>query len=313
LTLENMAVDKLLYEFSQGKLTNKIVAKWSRFLLDFPGGVGEYVSSLNPIVIGGCARSGTTLARAFVGIHPEVASPQREWHVFLGRKYSGITHRERLKETFELTDEEISTILSESSDKVRFIEALFLLYMKKHDKSLISVKNPMHLYFVDQLFRCFPRMKFIHVLRDGRDAVCSLRTHPKRKLVGGEFVLTHIRNPFDWCVRRWVSDLYCGFAGRKYGNYLEVKYEDMVHTPVDTMRRLFGFLELEMVSEDRLLRFYERERPENHPPNVEIGVPLYKGAIGKWKREMASDERDLFKKMAGQFLIELGYEKDLNW
>ena len=44
-----------------------------------------------------------------------------------------------------------------------------------------------------------------------------------------------------------------------------------------------------------------------------MGQPIYKTAIGRWKKDMNTREKELFKKMAGEMLIELEYEKDLNW
>lgn len=38
-----------------------------------------------------------------------------------------------------------------------------------------------------------------------------------------------------------------------------------------------------------------------------------KGQTGGWKKHFTSDQKKLFKKVAGQLLIDLGYEKDFNW
>lgn len=37
------------------------------------------------------------------------------------------------------------------------------------------------------------------------------------------------------------------------------------------------------------------------------------GKIGSWKTHFTQHQKDVFKKIAGKLLIELGYEKDLNW
>ena len=38
-----------------------------------------------------------------------------------------------------------------------------------------------------------------------------------------------------------------------------------------------------------------------------------KGAIGDWRNHFSPDHIDAFKEVAGQHLIDLGYERDLNW
>lgn len=300
--------DRLIYRASNRSLTLAILWYRIKLFYHFRGKKSGYVSSVNPIIIGGCHRSGTTLGRALVGAHPQIASPQRECHILLG-----IRKRKSLKEAFELSDSEISVLFSKWPDRVQFIENVFKLYMNKYDKPLISVKAPVHIHFIDELFHYFPNMKFIHIIRDGRDTACSLRTYPKRKLVDGKFVPNNTRHPFDYCVRTWVSAINRGFAARNYSNYIEIQYEDLVNHTVTTMERLYGFLDLGMISEERLLGFYKNEIPEKHPSNIEIGRPLYKGAVAKWKKQMTQEEKALFKEMAGDVLIELGYEGDFNW
>jgi hypothetical protein len=42
-------------------------------------------------------------------------------------------------------------------------------------------------------------------------------------------------------------------------------------------------------------------------------VTFHKGQIGAWKNEFTENHKKLFKEIAGQLLIDLGYEKDYNW
>ncbi len=53
---------------------------------------------------------------------------------------------------------------------------------------------------------------------------------------------------------------------------------------------------------------------------VTIGEKMYgtgrtfrKGVIGDWKNHYDEELKEIFKKTSGQYLIELGYEQDLNW
>jgi len=40
---------------------------------------------------------------------------------------------------------------------------------------------------------------------------------------------------------------------------------------------------------------------------------FYSGKIGKWKKEFTKEHKALYKEIAGQLLIDLGYEQDLDW
>ena len=86
-------------------------------------------------------------------------------------------------------------------------------------------------------FPLFPAARFVHVLRDGRDVACSLRTHPRHKVVDGELVPTGIRKPIAGCARRWVRDIES--SRRWWGDprFMTVRYEDLVAEPETGARR----------------------------------------------------------------------------
>ncbi len=42
-------------------------------------------------------------------------------------------------------------------------------------------------------------------------------------------------------------------------------------------------------------------------------ITFREGKIGSWKKYFLERHKDAFKKVAGQLLIDLGYEKNLNW
>jgi len=156
-------------------------------------------------------------------------------------------------------------------------------------------------------------MKFIHIIRDGRDVACSLRSHPKWKYVNGKNVPTNKINPFDWCIRRWVTCINLGKKWRQSDNYIEVKYENLVNYPVETMQEIFQFINVQNIPKNDLLSFYKYEKDEDHYQNIEVGREIYQKSIGRWKRDMSKDEIELFKRMAGEQLIEINYADDMNW
>lgn len=45
----------------------------------------------------------------------------------------------------------------------------------------------------------------------------------------------------------------------------------------------------------------------------ENSLTFRRGQVGSWKENFAEEHKEAFKRVAGQYLIELGYERDLNW
>ena len=104
-----------------------------------------------------------------------------------------------------------------------------------------------------------------------------------------------------------------GKKWRESDKYIKVKYENLVNSPVETMQDLFQFLNVDMIHKDDLLSFYKYEKDEDHYTNIEVGRAIFKKSIGRWKKDMSEDEKEMFKHMAGKLLIELKYEEDMNW
>jgi len=297
-------IDTLLYELSKKELNLDILLQKMFTTKKAPN-----TSDLDIIVIGGCPRSGTTLARALIGMHPRIAAPQSECHFLASLKNPNY-----LKNIFDFSSKEIDNIKEEFDEEtIRFIEYVLRLYMKKEGKQLVALKAPVYITLSDELFNRFPNMRLIHCLRDGRDVACSLRTFPKKRIVNWKAVPVKTRNSFGWCVRAWVAHVNSGRKSMKSDKYMEVKYEDLVYAPIITMKKIFDFLNLEMPDEDQLLSYYKFEKDEKHPQNIEIGRAIYEKSIARWKTDMSNGEKEKFKKMAGELLITLGYEKDLNW
>ncbi len=110
-------------------------------------------------------------------------------------------------------------------------------------KKLRSVETTPHtLLHMETMASIFPRARFVHVVRDGRDVVGSLLQRDWVDPATGEKV---------WCCQTpkaaaeyWVHvvDAIREQGARLPGRYLEVKYEDLVAHPEASMRIVLAFL-----------------------------------------------------------------------
>jgi hypothetical protein len=268
----------------------------------------NYISQSEPIVIGGCPRSGTTLARALIGSHPDIASIKKEFNLLIW-----ITNKEILRNALDFSKEEIESILLKGNDHIKTAENILKLYLKKNKKNVIAVKHPNHILIIDYLFKYFPEMKFIHIIRDGRDVACSLRTHPKRKILDNSIIPIETKNPFNWCVRRWVVALNLGEKWKNSKNYIEIRYEDLVNNTLREIKKVFDFLGLKKISDSIILNYYKSQNDKKHIQNIEVGKPIYKDTIGRWRKDLNDHEKKIFKKLTGDLLIKYGYTTNNNW
>ncbi|MDQ7051660.1 MAG: sulfotransferase domain-containing protein [candidate division KSB1 bacterium] len=110
----------------------------------------------------------------------------------------------------------------------------------------------------------FPTAKAIHIIRDGRDVMLSRLDarieqidDPVNKLMvfgrtdvdsfEGEPLekrwIKKLRNELE--MQHWVTSVEYGLRGKSYADrYLEVKYEDICHNPIEIFQKIFDFLEV---------------------------------------------------------------------
>jgi protein-tyrosine sulfotransferase len=150
------------------------------------------------------------------------------------------------------------------------------------------------------------------VIRDGRDVVASLRTHPRYRWEDGRRVETNIVNPWEACIDRWVRDTRTGLAWRGDDRVIEIRYEDLVTDPRGTLGRLLAWLGEPW--DDVVLDFHRTHREagsDRANPGVKRGI--YRSAQGRWETDLPPAARRLFRPEAARLLVELGYATDDRW
>lgn len=269
-----------------------------------------YTSEARAIFVGGCQRTGTTLLRVILDTHPNICCGPEANLVYRGISPLRQTGRlQNLAERYSLSLDALLHILEKSRSRAEFIDLFFATYCRAQGKPRWAEKTPSNVREIGFIFRHFPNARFVHMIRDARDVVCSLRTHPRFEFVGGQLVKLNTRHPISKCLHAWVSDVRAGLAWRSDPRYIELKYEDLVNHKQAALRRLFHFLG-EPWSE-QVLAFHEvhtSSRDIRHfPQNPEATKPIYSSSIGRWKCELSRGELTHIEQRAGRLLDALGY------
>lgn len=287
------------------------------------------------VLLIGAPRSGTTWLQGLLGTHPAIVTPQEtdlfaryiepldaawRWQTRGGpddwalRRYKGLPA--------VLTAVEFGDLVR-SFAQVCLDGALRL----KPGASTVLEKSPLHALSTDVVRAYLPRARFVHLVRDGRDVVASL--------VGASEGWGSAWAPGSIGIgaRTWVEHVRgARLASVDSERYLEVRYEDLVRDGVDVLARVFEFCGVDatgdyctrvldemsfdsMSSEGRLASsILVGGEWARHVSTVEEPDGFFrKGRVGGWSEEWSAVDRRRFAAVAGEMLIDLGYEPDASW
>jgi hypothetical protein len=257
------------------------------------------------IVIGGCPRSGTTLLRRLLDEHPSICCGPESNALLPGRP-----NPDELAFAYDLPADEIADLLSDSDSQATFVAEFFRRVTAARGKRRWAEKTPLNIAHLGWVLSHFPRARVIHVIRDGRDVVCSLRHHPVRRFVDGAWKSVPQDRSVVSCSRQWLSLTGKGMDWRTDARYLEVRYEDLVEDPEATMRRVMAFLEEPFDADWLRSRLADDEADANRP---NAAGAITSTSIGRWTRDLSVPEIDQVRRLATDRLLELDYVTERDW
>ena len=170
-----------------------------------------------------------------------------------------------------------------------------------------AVYDPDNVLYVPKIKADIPQALFIHIIRDGRDIALSLRK------MGGFQPLPWDRGwrsllatalYWEWMVRKGQQ-----FGRLIPGDYIEVRYEDLVSDPKTTLAVLGRFLEHDL-DYDRIQRAGLGRLSESNSSFREEGEGAQENPVNpvnRWKERLSAEEVAALESLVGEFLEELGY------
>jgi hypothetical protein len=200
-------------------------------------------------------------------------------------------------------DEIKAKVLSECRSASDFLRIVLEEVAHKQGVDRWIDSTPTNIPHLLRIKKDFPDARIIHIIRDGRDVALSLDKRGWSR-------------PLPWDRRRGLmaAGLYWEWIvrkGRKLGSmlqsdYLEVRYEDLVNQPAQTLELLAVFLAHDLD--------YERVRQVSigsvKNPSTSFQEDLQRGQfkpVGRWKERFPRDQLAVFESLVGDYLEELGY------
>lgn len=272
-----------------------------------------------PFFIVGCGRSGTTLLQILLDTCPNIAIPPES---FLFARFSRIfgaygdlRHEKNLRRFVEdlLSDARIRewklrvTVADFCKEVKDFsirgvLSVLFGFYAQQERKSRWGEKTPYHAFYLSQIKAVFRDAKIIHLVRDGRDVAASY----KEIWFGPTSAASAAAL---W--RKYINIFQEFKRTAKPDDYLEIKYEDMVANPQESVDRISRFLNEDSYDVQTSLPESDRRRfylnISGH--HQSLSEPISKNKTGMFKQKLKPREVEMFESVAGRELELYGYQR----
>jgi len=276
--------------------------------------MAPHASGERHIVMGGAPRSGTTVLRRLFDRHPEVCSGA-ETKLFVPAAYN----LEWLAQSYQIALAELTAMRDGSASQAAFIDAFAARVQADAGKARWAEKTPQNIRHLEWVTARFPQAAIIHIIRDGRDVVCSMRGHPDWRWVDGEWQKVLVPRSVESYAQRWLADTTAGLAWREDPRYVEVRYEDLVADPTGVLRSICDGIGVGIDAEwlAQVGRAEAAATPDDvaaTPDDGQTKRPDYEGAVsaisvGRWRADLSADEQAEVERLCGPQLRELGYER----
>ncbi|WP_018098926.1 sulfotransferase family protein [Sinorhizobium meliloti] len=196
---------------------------------------------------------------------------------------------------------ERGTDLSSLDDRCRLIDAIGEFRREQTGAGRWGLKLQRKIQDIGMYAAIWPKAHFIHIIRDGRDLAAS-----------------HLKTVPGWGYRTiaqaatgWLEIVTRPRQTAPDGRYLEVRYEDLVTHPRQTVGRMLEHLGLPW--DEAVLHHAEHkhalfDKPWGHPAAEAAGKPLNTGRRGRYRQDLTPAEIEEFERIAGKELQHLGYD-----
>jgi hypothetical protein len=272
---------------------------------------------VQPVFVVGMNGSGTTMLLDNLGRHPSlyafpretrlipflIASQQRFGDLDKDDNYRRLWEEVLAINVFEYVNGHKPVPLPENwRDRPRglasVLDGVFRYFAAREGKQRWCEKTPQHVQHMDKLSELFPKARFIHVIRDGRDSAAS-------------FSRRWSRTP-ELTIYRWKKVVALGRKqGRTLGGerYLEVRFEDLTTEPETWLRKICEFVDVPF--DDAVL---VSSQPYLNAATRRLDQEQKSGGLqpnsGNWKTCFTKSRQRSLERIAGRTLASCGYETD---
>lgn len=256
-------------------------------------------------------RSGTKLLRDLLNRHSQIAVPEVEslfLPMFIGRfgrdfqftdagraqvweTFTGTSFYHMMQRRQQGNPQALKAALPQVTNWAEFFNAVCLHYAPKQGPQMIyGDKTPRYLLHLPLIKELFPTARIVHIIRDPRDQVLSMKN-------------TWNKNLF-LAAEGWQQGLSrVATAKRTYGDtYLEVRYEALLRDTAQTLQSITRFLGIAFEEQMTTL-----ERPSERVGDAKGSTKVESSNLNKFEKALSKSQIKRIEALCFEQLTRLGY------
>lgn len=256
-----------------------------------------------PIFIGGLMKSGTSLLRKILSLHPELyGGLETHWfsEEFIQNWRDGDAQRQQwLLSFYEVSENDVSKIREESTSSFDFFHSFMNFCVNRANKERWIEKTPDNIFHLDLINDNWPQAKVVIMYRDYKDVFAS------------------------WKARKGKSiDYFLPFA-QKYAKIIEhldlvqldtlvIKYSDLVFHPKQTIKEVCEFVDVPYVEgledyqgDDMDYNKVLKVTGKSSPTTESLRKPIFTSSIDQWKHILTEEEVNIINRVLGASKINI--------
>jgi hypothetical protein len=267
----------------------------------------ENIQKLPFFFILGRPRSGTTLLRTLLDVHPNITIPlENSGMIHLYFKYRRVRRWDRKKlkdlhsdfrnlnfiEYWNLDWECIEGIFDHASNlNLTFHEIIRVYYYHyqsefvKEEIRYLGDKSPLNSLYPKELYRVFPNAKYIHLVRDYRANLASMSKHDV-------FSPSSTAMLMQW--KKSVNQIN-KLALANPQSILQIRYEDLVLHPEHNYEKICNFIDVRYIPElldpdyrkNAISNIYNKAFLDQWQPDLSGKIST--SNIDKWEKELSTE------------------------
>ncbi len=291
--------------------------------------------NVSPFFILSNPRSGSSLLRIICESHSQLCVPPEsgfmEWWYPKYMDWKKIDSRDNQKvnlfvndlltskkiETWNFDRQFLITLIQKEQPK-NYSELIALIYLafglkNKKKTKVWGDKNNYYIHQTALLHTLYPKAKYIHLIRDGRDVATSYIA--LKDLRSESNYVPKLTSNITEIAKEWNSNnmvLHTFFKTMDKKKVIRIYFEDIIKNLKQECIRITDFLEVPL--EESMLNYYIMNKTQEIEPTETLDwkkKTLEKpdtDAIGKYKHMLSDEEIAIFNNIAKEGLIEFGYE-----